>query len=380
MSTESAAAGQPPRDEPSLKTWWTLVKSAVSSWIDDYAPSMGAALSYYTVFSLAPLLLIVVSIAGLVFGEDAVRGELFAQLQGLMGARRGQGGAGPARERRASRAKGVVGTIVGVALLVFGATTVFGELQDALDRIWRAPAREEGRLVVAAARAPALVRHDPRPRLPAHGLARPRRRDLGARQVVGAGCSAAGRRCCRSSICVVGFGLTTLVFAMIYKLMPRVHVQWHDVWLGAVVTAAAVHGRQVPDRPVHRQERHRLGVRRRRLAGDRLRLGLLLGADLPARRGVHLGVRHAPSDRCATREAPSRPRARRPRKRARHRRAAARPRRRRRAPAPGPERAPDPHQRADARARRPATMRDVGAGVALFVAMRFLLPRLLRRL
>ena len=67
------------------RVWWRLVRDAVSAWIDDYAPSMGAALSYYTVFSLAPLLLIVVSVAGLVFGEDAVRGELFAQLQQLMG-------------------------------------------------------------------------------------------------------------------------------------------------------------------------------------------------------------------------------------------------------------------------------------------------------
>ena len=69
----------------SWKDGWTLVKSAVSSWSDDRAPSMGAALSYYTVFSLAPLLLIVISIAGLVFGGEAVRGELFGELRGLMG-------------------------------------------------------------------------------------------------------------------------------------------------------------------------------------------------------------------------------------------------------------------------------------------------------
>ncbi len=98
-----AAAARPVAQrpvKPSLKAWWTLVKTAVSSWLDDYAPSMGAALSYYTVFSLAPLLLIVVSVAGLVFGEDAVRGELCAQLQGLMGSRCRGGGAGPARERQ----------------------------------------------------------------------------------------------------------------------------------------------------------------------------------------------------------------------------------------------------------------------------------------
>ena len=173
-------------------------RAPVSAWLDDYAPSMGAALSYYTVFSLAPLLLIVISVAGLVFGEEAVRGELFAQLQGLMGADAAKAIEGLLASVN-KPSKGVVATIVGVVVLLIGATTVFGELQDALDRIWRAPAREKRRPLVAAARAPAVVRDDPRPRLPADGLARARRRDLGARQVVGAGCSAAGRCCCRSS-------------------------------------------------------------------------------------------------------------------------------------------------------------------------------------
>jgi uncharacterized BrkB/YihY/UPF0761 family membrane protein len=65
----------------SFRQGWALVKAAVSAWLDDYATSMGAALSYYTVFSLAPLLLIVISIAGLMFGTDAVRGEVFGQLR-----------------------------------------------------------------------------------------------------------------------------------------------------------------------------------------------------------------------------------------------------------------------------------------------------------
>ena len=103
---------------------------------------MGAALSYYTVFSLAPLLLIVVSVAGLVFGEDAARGEIFGQLAGLMGADAAKAVAGPARERQQAGRRASSATVVGVVLLLIGATTVFGELQDALDRIWRAPARE----------------------------------------------------------------------------------------------------------------------------------------------------------------------------------------------------------------------------------------------
>src|SRR4051812_22424544 len=68
-----------------MKNIWILIKAAASSWLDDYAQSMGAALAYYTMFSIAPLLLIVISIAGLLFGMDAARGEIMLQLQGLMG-------------------------------------------------------------------------------------------------------------------------------------------------------------------------------------------------------------------------------------------------------------------------------------------------------
>ena len=82
-----------------------LVQHAVTGWIDDYAPSMGAALSYYTLFSIAPLLLIVISVAGLVFGEEAARGEIFEQLRGLMGADGGAGGRGAARQRAQARAR-----------------------------------------------------------------------------------------------------------------------------------------------------------------------------------------------------------------------------------------------------------------------------------
>ncbi|MDQ2736740.1 MAG: YihY/virulence factor BrkB family protein, partial [Pseudomonadota bacterium] len=124
-----------------LQQWWALVKRAVSAWSDDYAPSMGAALAYYTVFSLAPLLLIVISLAGLFFGADAARGEIFGQLRGLMG----DAAAKAVESVLASVSKptsGVIGTAIGVGVLLVGATSVFAELQDSLDRIWRAPARD----------------------------------------------------------------------------------------------------------------------------------------------------------------------------------------------------------------------------------------------
>ena len=124
---------------------WQLAKAAGRSWIDDYAPSMGAALAYYTAFSIAPLLLIVIAIAGLVFGHDAAQGEIVGQLQGLMGSEAAQSvEALLASVNQPS--KGVFATGVGIVVLLVGATSVFGELQDALDRIWRAPARKKSGL------------------------------------------------------------------------------------------------------------------------------------------------------------------------------------------------------------------------------------------
>ena len=121
---------------------------------------MGAALAYYTVFSLGPLLLIVISIAGLVFGQEAARGEIVGQLAGLMGA----DAAKAIEDLLASvnkPAQGIASAALGVGLLLVGATTVFGELQDALDRIWRAGAR--ARRGGGACCGPGCCRwHDPR--------------------------------------------------------------------------------------------------------------------------------------------------------------------------------------------------------------------------
>ena len=126
--------------EPTGPSLWSVVKTAANAWVDDYAASMGAALSYYTLFSLAPMLLIVIAIAGLVFGAEAAQGQIFGELRGLFG-----DDAAKAIEALLisvnKPGEGVLATSVGVIVLLIGATTVFGELQDALDRIWRAPAR-----------------------------------------------------------------------------------------------------------------------------------------------------------------------------------------------------------------------------------------------
>ena len=220
----------------SMGDWWPLVKAACTAWVADYAPSMGAALSYYSVFSLAPLLLIVISIAGLVFGQDAVRGEVFMQLQGLLGTDASLAVEGLLASV-SKPAEGVASTAIGLALLLIGATSVFGELQDALDRIWRAPARDRTGGLWALVRA----------RLLSFGMILGIAFLLVVSLVFSAVLAALGKwwsgafgewvLLAQAVDLVVGFAMTTGVFAMIYKVMPRVSVKWRDVWLGATVTS-----------------------------------------------------------------------------------------------------------------------------------------------
>ena len=220
----------------SFADWWRLVKKAAACWIADYAPSMGAALSYYSVFSLAPLLLIVIAIAGLMFGEDAVRGAVFAQLAGLVGPDAAQAVQEVLARVGDRPAEGIASTVLGIVMLLIGATTVFGELQDALDRVWRAPARDRSGGLWGLLRA----------RLLSFGMILGIAFLLVVSLVLSAavaalskwGSGALGWEVLAQAMdLVTGFVLTTGVFAMIYKIMPRVSVQWHDVWLGAFVTA-----------------------------------------------------------------------------------------------------------------------------------------------
>jgi membrane protein len=219
-----------------IKKIWELVKTAASSWVDDYAQSMGAALAYYTMFTIAPLLLIVISIAGLIFGVEAARGEIFGQLQGLMG----EPGALAIQgllESVSEPSKSVMATIIGAVLLLVGATTVFGELQDALDRIWRAPERDKSAGIWGLLRA----------RLLSFGMILGIGFLLMVSLVSSAALAALGKwwgplfggweLLAQAVNFLLSFVLTTAVFAMIYKIMPRVKIAWRDVGIGAVVTA-----------------------------------------------------------------------------------------------------------------------------------------------
>lgn len=234
-------AGTPPRPkfEHTSKSWigrqWQMFMAAANAWVDDYAPSMGAALSYYTLFSLAPLLVLIIAIAGLVFGQDAAQGAIIAQLQGIMGeegATAVQGLLTAAREP----STGIVASIVGGFLLLLGATAIFAELQTDLDRIWQVPAKAKPSGLWAWLRSRVL----------SFGLVLGLAFMLMISLVVSAALAATsewlGGGAAESVLAnglnfIASFALFTVLFAMIYKIMPTAKISWHDVWMGSAVTA-----------------------------------------------------------------------------------------------------------------------------------------------
>ena len=235
-----------------MTSWWRklwyLVRDTARAWSSDYAASMGAALAYYTLFSLAPLLLIVISVAGLAVGAEQARGEVFDSLSAWLG----NDGAAAVRGLLASvdnQRGGIIGTLVGFGLLLVGATTVLGELQNALDRIWRvAGSPDEAPGFAARLR----VRRDApgwftllRTRLLSFGLILA----IGflllvsllasaTLDVLGSYWTVGGWQLVASSANhLLSFAMATGLFAFIYKVMPKVRLDWRDVGVGAVVTA-----------------------------------------------------------------------------------------------------------------------------------------------
>ncbi len=214
-----------------------LMREAVVAWNADYAPSMGAALSYYTAFSLAPLLLIAIGIAGAVFGEDAARGQVTATLGGMLGPDAAKAIEDMIKTARQSHG-GFVATAVGFVTLVVGATSIFGELQSALDRIWRAPEQQQRTGIMALLRG----------RLLSLGLVLSVGFLLLVSLLVSAMVSAVGawgshllpgwEVAVQALNAMLGFAVTGVMFAAIYRVLPSVRIPWRDVWTGAWVTAA----------------------------------------------------------------------------------------------------------------------------------------------
>jgi membrane protein len=212
-----------------------IVTMSVSAWFEHNASSLGAALAFYTLFSVAPILIIAVAIAGYVFGPAMAQTEVLSQLQALIG----DAGATAVRELVSSAhysdKKGFAAA-VGVIALVVGATSVFAELQNALERIWQTPpAKTVGwwRFI--------------------------RGRVLSIGMVLGVGFLLLVSLVLSAALAAFGgwlgtflpqleivlpvldlvfsFGMTVLLFALIYKYVPRESIPWGDVWIGATVTA-----------------------------------------------------------------------------------------------------------------------------------------------
>jgi membrane protein len=213
-----------------------LALKAAKAWSADYAPSMGAAISYYTVFSLAPLLVIVIAIAGGVFGRDAVTGAIVAQLGGLIG----EQGASLIQTIVASASMsgdGLIAGLVSVVVLIMGATSVFTELQSALDRIWHVPPSQKPQGIWSTVKSRILSFGL------ILGLAFLLMVSLAVSTAIAAiaklttGLLPAEEAFLHLVNTVVSLGIFTAMFAMIYKLMPSTPIAWRDVWVGAFTTA-----------------------------------------------------------------------------------------------------------------------------------------------
>lgn len=221
----------------SPKQAFGLLKKAAASWSEDRAPSMGAAISYYSLFSMAPLLVIIIAVAGLFFGAEQVQGAIFGQISDLMG----EDAANAVNEmlEHAQEPKaGGIATAVSVLVLLFGASTVLAELQGALDVIWRVPVREMENGLWRWVRT----------RLLTFGMVLAMAFLMIVSLVLSAVVATLGKwwgpmfggweAVAHAFDLVVSLGLLTAVFAVIFKFMPRAQIRWHDVWIGAGVTSA----------------------------------------------------------------------------------------------------------------------------------------------
>ena len=217
-----------------------LIKDAASDWVDAKAPRLGAALSYYTVFALAPVLLVAISVAGLVFGTEAAQGQIIDQLGGLLGtdtARMVQ----EMLAKSAERKSGIIGTVVGVGTLLVGATAVMIELEAALDAVWKV---------------------QPLPNRGIKGLIKERILSLGLVLSLGflllvslvtsavlAGLGSTLEHFSFPGAAIVSQilnnALTLAVvgafFALLFKYLPNTKIGWRDVWVGALVTSLLFH-------------------------------------------------------------------------------------------------------------------------------------------
>lgn len=218
-----------------MKRYLELFKQAWTEFGDDKAQRLGAALSYYTVFSIAPLLLIAVSIAGLVFGQKAAQGAIQQELAGTLGPNTAK--ALNEMILMASKPKsGTIATIVGIVTLLFGAAGVFGQLQDALDTIWNVSKQKTAGFF-------GMIKDRFLSMTMVFGIGFL----LLVSLVIDTAISAmghfignrfpGGEAVLQIVQLVISFGLITVLFALTFKYLPHAKVEWRDVWFGAAFTS-----------------------------------------------------------------------------------------------------------------------------------------------
>lgn len=230
MSSLPAKAGH-----SRLRTFAGIAKETAAEWSDHQATMHGAALSFYTVFSIAPLFIIILAIAGFVFGEEAARKELFAQVASLVGAKGGEA----IQAIVAAADKPIAGTwatVLAVGTLLLGATGVFVQLQNSLNALWNVrvkPGRGLRNFIKVRLLSFAMI-------LGIGFL-------LLVTLVINAGLAALGKFMAgvlpaqeiiwQVVNFLISFGVVTLLFAMMFKMLPDVKIKWRDVWIGAAITA-----------------------------------------------------------------------------------------------------------------------------------------------
>ena len=218
-----------------LRDIWLIAKETASDWLDDDASRLAASLAFYTLLSLAPLVIIAVAVAGLVLGPEAARGQIAAELSAAVG-RTAATGIQSVVASAQSKASGTIGTIIGVVTLFVGASGVFGELQYALNSIWEVRARP-GRGLWG----------EVKDRLFSFTMVLGVAFLLLVSLLLSAALSAVGHLFSSQlpggelawQICnfVFSLAMITGLFALILKYVPDVEIAWADVWAGAAVTA-----------------------------------------------------------------------------------------------------------------------------------------------
>ncbi len=213
------------------RTVLLLAKNTIKEWQEDKALRLGAALSYYTIFSLTPLLMIVIAIAGIVFGNDVARDRIMGELNGLLGNQGASAIGEMLKQQQHEPAKNVIATIIGLITLLIGATGVVGELQDALNTIWNVEGKGSSGLI---------------------GMFRQRLLSLGMILGIGflllvslvfsailTGIASYWEAAAFFEVInfVVSLVVITALFAALFKFLPAVKIPWRTVWIGAFVTA-----------------------------------------------------------------------------------------------------------------------------------------------